>query len=523
MKTTSLALLILVLIACAGRNAPPVASGPPRSAPRFGAIEIRTTADSSSVCWNDTTKVFYVCNGGITGTQVASAIKDPAASTAGLRTLGTGSTQAAQGSAVLPLTGGTLTGRLTLAPGSGVASLLDGTLPDNNSGSGYPLFRIAMPTSPLSFGLKAFEATFNATVDPVAYLGWNCNGAASAKGRICQEFEGLYNDGSLTNQEWHLAHYKTDGTLIGRVLSFKGDQAGTLDQLSTTAHVFYQYLPDSTLRRKTGFYSGHNYDDVFLDVMRVYDVSDNHVMLNFAGSAINGAGSYSGNISTTNLYFKDASDADKEELTIWGKDSGGARVMLARTTAPPAGGLTDLGLRLGSGSQFGVFFGSGAPTMSANKGALYLESATGLPYYNASGSTSWTALASSSGTTFSGAIRQTPAAATISAGATTIDVSTNNSFQIATQITGDFTIALTNGQDGDSGAIAWKQASAGGKKVTAVTASGRTILMAGTQTTINTTAALVANAPVVLTYSYDTQGGDAVVVLSTLDTAAVAY
>ena len=65
-------------------------------------------------------------------------------------------------------------------------------------------------------------------------------------------------------------------------------------------------------------------------------------------------------------------------------------------TAVPAGGTTGTGFRFSSATNFGVFFGSGAPTLSAAKGSLYLRSdgsGTGdRMYVNTDGSTSWTAV-----------------------------------------------------------------------------------------------------------------------------------
>jgi hypothetical protein len=65
-------------------------------------------------------------------------------------------------------------------------------------------------------------------------------------------------------------------------------------------------------------------------------------------------------------------------------------------TAIPAGGTTGSGFKVSSTSNFGVFFGSGAPSLSAAKGSLYLRSdgsgTTDRAYINTDGSTTWTAL-----------------------------------------------------------------------------------------------------------------------------------
>lgn len=71
-------------------------------------------------------------------------------------------------------------------------------------------------------------------------------------------------------------------------------------------------------------------------------------------------------------------------------------LLLHKDTAMPAGGTAGAGLRFSSTSNFGVFFGSGAPTLSAAKGSLYLRSdgstTNDRAYINTNGSTTWTAL-----------------------------------------------------------------------------------------------------------------------------------
>jgi hypothetical protein len=64
-------------------------------------------------------------------------------------------------------------------------------------------------------------------------------------------------------------------------------------------------------------------------------------------------------------------------------------------TAPPAGG-SGAGFLFSSTASFGVFFGSGAPTMSAAKGSLYLRTdgttTNNRAYINTDGGTTWTAI-----------------------------------------------------------------------------------------------------------------------------------
>jgi hypothetical protein len=65
-------------------------------------------------------------------------------------------------------------------------------------------------------------------------------------------------------------------------------------------------------------------------------------------------------------------------------------------TAVPAGGTTGAGLKMSSVANLGVFFGSGAPTLSAAQGSLYLRtdgsSTSTRMYVNTNGTTGWTAV-----------------------------------------------------------------------------------------------------------------------------------
>jgi len=71
-------------------------------------------------------------------------------------------------------------------------------------------------------------------------------------------------------------------------------------------------------------------------------------------------------------------------------------IILLPTTSIPTGGTTGSGYRFSSTANFGMFFGSGAPTLSAAQGSLYLRSdgttTNNRAYINADGGTAWTAL-----------------------------------------------------------------------------------------------------------------------------------
>lgn len=68
--------------------------------------------------------------------------------------------------------------------------------------------------------------------------------------------------------------------------------------------------------------------------------------------------------------------------------------LILGNTAVPAGGTTGAGVRMSTTANFGVFFGSGAPTLSAAKGSIYLRtdgsSTSTRCYVNTDGATAWT-------------------------------------------------------------------------------------------------------------------------------------
>lgn len=109
--------------------------------------------------------------------------------------------------------------------------------------------------------------------------------------------------------------------------------------------------------------------------------------------------------SNASWLFRTRSDADGAGSTIMtvtrsgtnaGAVSFNAPVTVSNNAAIPAGGTAGLGVKVSSTTNFGVFFGSGAPTLSAAKGSLYLRSdgsgTNGRMYVNTDGSTTWTAV-----------------------------------------------------------------------------------------------------------------------------------
>lgn len=69
---------------------------------------------------------------------------------------------------------------------------------------------------------------------------------------------------------------------------------------------------------------------------------------------------------------------------------------LGEAIAVPAGGTAGVGYTFSSTSNFGVFFGSGAPTLAAAQGSIYMRSdgssTSTRAYVNTDGGTTWTAV-----------------------------------------------------------------------------------------------------------------------------------
>jgi hypothetical protein len=121
---------------------------------------------------------------------------------------------------------------------------------------------------------------------------------------------------------------------------------------------------------------------------------------NITGGNIAGTGNVSlvGNVIAGNL-------TTGAQMVALGNVTGGnivtnGQVRSFNGTAVPAGGTAGAGYVFSTVANFGVFFGSGAPTLVAAKGSLYLRSdgttTNDRMYVNTNGSTTWTAVITAS-------------------------------------------------------------------------------------------------------------------------------
>jgi hypothetical protein len=115
--------------------------------------------------------------------------------------------------------------------------------------------------------------------------------------------------------------------------------------------------------------------------------------LNLGNIVASGYISATGNVTGGNVLTGGQVSATSNITTTGG-------VVARNATAIPAGGTTGAGYTLSSTANFGVFFGSGVPTLTAAKGSLYLRSdgstTNDRMYVNTNGTTAWTAVITAS-------------------------------------------------------------------------------------------------------------------------------
>lgn len=82
------------------------------------------------------------------------------------------------------------------------------------------------------------------------------------------------------------------------------------------------------------------------------------------------------------------------DMEVTGNFQDTGSVLVAYATAVAAGGSQSIGFKFSSTADFGIFFGSGAPTISAAQGSVYLRSdgsaGNNRMYVNTNGTTGWT-------------------------------------------------------------------------------------------------------------------------------------
>lgn len=103
--------------------------------------------------------------------------------------------------------------------------------------------------------------------------------------------------------------------------------------------------------------------------------------------------------STTLSFFEDRNVSTPGNLRLELRAGGTAYVpgsLLVAGTTIPSGGSAGLGIMVSTVTNFGIFFGTGTPSLAAATGSLYIRSdgstATSRLYSNVNGNTTWTAI-----------------------------------------------------------------------------------------------------------------------------------
>jgi hypothetical protein len=127
-------------------------------------------------------------------------------------------------------------------------------------------------------------------------------------------------------------------------------------------------------------------------------------LISAAGNITSGPITVTGNVALTANVIAGNLTTGSQVVALGNVTGGNIRttgqILAQSATALPAGGTAGAGYLFSSTSNFGVFFGSGVPTLSAAKGSLYLRSdgttTNDRMYVNTNGSTAWTAVITAS-------------------------------------------------------------------------------------------------------------------------------
>lgn len=121
-------------------------------------------------------------------------------------------------------------------------------------------------------------------------------------------------------------------------------------------------------------------------------VSENGTQMGITTATANGGTGFTATSSTASLVVAGNSVLSGTASALTTADN----LTILTGTAIPAGGTQSIGYMFSSASSFGIFFGSGAPNLTAAKGSLYLRSdgsgTNDRMYVNTNGSTTWTAV-----------------------------------------------------------------------------------------------------------------------------------
>jgi hypothetical protein len=202
----------------------------------------------------------------------------------------------------------------------------------------------------------------------------------------------------------------TGGNLNATGLSLSGNVVSAINltaNITTTANIQAGNLKSSGIMSATANVTGGN----ILTGGLISATSSITSTANITGGNILTGGliSSTGNITGGNVITANVNSTTHTGTTVsvTGNVTGGnvlsgavvsavGAATILSSTAVPAGGTAGAGYKFSSVANLGVFFGSGAPTLSAAQGSLYLRtdgsSTSTRMYVNTNGSTTWTAV-----------------------------------------------------------------------------------------------------------------------------------
>jgi len=200
----------------------------------------------------------------------------------------------------------------------------------------------------------------------------------------------------------------TGGNVLTTTLSLSGNVLSAINStanITTTANIQAGNLKSSGIMSATANVTGGN----ILTGGLISATANITSTANIAGGNILTGGiiSETGNITGGNVITANVNSTTHTGTTVsvTGNVTGGnlrtaGQLLAASGTTITAGGSQSLGLEFSTTTDFGIFFGSGAPTISAAKGSLYLRSdgstTNDRMYVNTNGTTAWAAVITAS-------------------------------------------------------------------------------------------------------------------------------
>jgi len=174
----------------------------------------------------------------------------------------------------------------------------------------------------------------------------------------------------------------------------------TLGNISATGNVTGGNIRTAGLISATGNVTGGNIIGIIAAGSNTITTSGNISGGNIIGIVAAGSNTITttGNITGGNILTSGQVSATANvtggNIKTGGQVSATGNALFLASTAVPVGGTAGAGIMMSSTSQLGIFFGSGAPTLAAAQGSLYLRtdgtSTSTRLYVNTTGSTSWT-------------------------------------------------------------------------------------------------------------------------------------